>query len=112
MDISSSDWNMPLADYVYEPLVESPGVAYVINLEEFLPATTQPLLSSIFSVWPAVLLTVSTACLSGIIIWLLVSGTPQTPFKNVFKLSLFFNYGCFGFYLKLLSLVQRITVIC
>ena len=77
---------MHLSDYVYKPLVESPGIAHVINLAEFSPANTQPLIKSIFSAWPVILLTIMTAYLSGIIIWILVSEQAKTEFVSLVKL--------------------------
>ena len=59
------------AEYRYIPLVESPGVAFIIiEKEGFSPS--QRLVNEVFATWPYLVITTLLAALAGIVIWFLV----------------------------------------
>ena len=59
------------ADYRYIPLVESPGVAFIIIEKEGL-SPSQRLVNEVFATWPYLVITTLLAALAGIVIWFLV----------------------------------------
>ena len=59
------------ADYRYIPLVESPGVAFIIIEKEGL-SPSQRLVNEVFATWPYMIVTTLLAALAGIVIWFLV----------------------------------------
>lgn len=59
------------ADYRYIPLVESPGVAFIIIEKEGL-SPSQRLVNEVFATWPYMIITTLLAALAGIVIWFLV----------------------------------------
>lgn len=59
------------ADYRYIPLVESPGVAFIIIEKEGL-SPSQRLVNEVFATWPYMVITTLLAALAGIVIWFLV----------------------------------------
>ena len=58
-------------DYLYIPLVESPGVAFIIIEKEGL-SPSQRLVNKVFATWPYLVITTLLAALAGIVIWFLV----------------------------------------
>lgn len=59
------------AEYRYIPLVESPGVAFIIIEKEGL-SPSQRLVNEVFATWPYLVITTLLAALAGIVIWFLV----------------------------------------
>lgn len=60
--------------YSYRPLIESPGVAFIINTD-YNENPSNSLMTSVISTFPYLVVTVLTASIAGIIIWILVGGT-------------------------------------
>ena len=60
------------AYYRYIPLVESPGVAFIVIEDEVL-SPSERLIKEVFATWPYIVVTTLLAVLAGIIIWFLVS---------------------------------------
>lgn len=59
-------------NYPFYPVVESPGVVFIVKKEDSSAAATA-VMQAVFQGWPVLLLTLIMAALSGIIIWALVS---------------------------------------
>ena len=63
-----------VAGHPYFPLVESPGILYIIQSKKDLESTvSNALLSSISKAWPIMVFVYLAAAVSGIIVWALVS---------------------------------------
>ena len=60
------------AYYRYIPLVESPGIAYIVIIGESTSPAEQ-MMVSILSTWPYIVITLLLAVVAGIVIWFLVS---------------------------------------
>ena len=58
--------------YPFYPVVESPGVVFIVKKEDSSNAA-QAVMEAVFQGWPVLLLTLIMAALSGIVIWALVS---------------------------------------
>ena len=54
-------------------LIESPGIAHVINTASYTEIGSHTLLAAILGVWPIASVTMVTVCLAGVVIWMLVS---------------------------------------
>ena len=59
-------------EFGYYGLVESPGVAHVVNSDDRL-SPAQAVLQSVFHTWPLLVITFVLAYLAGILIWITVS---------------------------------------
>ena len=69
-------------DLGYWPLVQTPGVAYVVNTDVGT-SPSDALSSSLASCWPAVLLVFVMSLLAGFLMWILVSYIPEeTPIQK------------------------------
>ena len=63
-----------VAGHPYFPLVESPGILYLIQSNKDLQSTvSNAILSSISESWPIMVFVYLAAAVSGIIVWALVS---------------------------------------
>ena len=60
------------AYYRYIPLVESPGVAFIIIEKEGL-SPSQRLINEVFGTWPYMVITTLLAVLAGMVVWFLVN---------------------------------------
>lgn len=65
--------------YPFYPVVESPGVVFIVKKEDSSAAATA-VMKAVFQGWPVLLLTLIMAALSGIIVWALVRITILTFF--------------------------------
>ena len=54
-------------------LIESPGIAHVINTASYTEIGSHTLLAAVLGVWPIASVTMVTVCLAGVVIWILVS---------------------------------------
>ena len=54
-------------------LIESPGIAHVINTASYSEIGSHTLLAAVLGVWPIASVTMVTVCLAGVVIWILVS---------------------------------------
>ena len=54
-------------------LIESPGIAHVINTASYTEIGSHTLLAAVLGVWPIASVTMVTVCLAGVVIWVLVS---------------------------------------
>lgn len=63
-------------NYPFYPVVESPGVVFIVKKEDSSAAATA-VMKAVFQGWPVLLLTLIMAALSGIIIWALVGVISQ-----------------------------------
>ena len=59
-------------NYPFYPVVESPGVVFIVKKEDSSNAA-QAVMEAVFQGWPVLLLTLIMAALSGIVVWALVS---------------------------------------
>ena len=59
-------------NYPFYPVVESPGVVFIVQKEDSSNAA-QAVMDAVFQGWPVLLLTLIMAALSGIVVWALVS---------------------------------------
>ncbi|EDO49510.1 predicted protein [Nematostella vectensis] len=57
-------------DYPFYPVVESPGVVFIVKKEDS-SAAAEAVMNAVFQGWPVLLLTLIMAALSGIIVWAL-----------------------------------------
>ena len=92
------------AYYRYTPLVESPGVAFIIMLGE--DGAFRQITKALSEVLPFGLLCVVLALLAGIIVWFLVSLITDNKARLVMKMASFFVI-CFGFLFILLVGLDR-----
>ena len=58
-------------EFGYTGIIESPGIAYVINTDYEAPLSTT-LVNSVFESWPLALLSVVLAYMAGFAIWAVV----------------------------------------
>ena len=70
------------ADYRYIPLVESPGVAFIIIGKEGV-SPSQRLVNEVFATWPYMVITTLLAALAGIVMWFLVSNNLRHVVKFI-----------------------------
>ena len=71
-------------DLGYWPLVQTPGVAYVVNTDVG-SSPSNALSNSLVSCWPAVLLVFVMSLLAGFVIWILVSCICHTADKRLWN---------------------------
>ena len=58
-------------DFGYWPLIQTPGVAYIVNTGGFAPSAA--LNRTLINCWPAVLIVFVTSLIAGFLMWILVS---------------------------------------
>ena len=58
-------------DFGYWPLIETPGVAYIVNTGGFAPSAA--LNRTLMNCWPAVLIVFVTSLIAGFLMWIFVS---------------------------------------
>lgn len=59
--------------FKFVDLIESPGIAHVINTASYTEIGSHTLLAAVLGVWPIASITMVTVCLAGVVIWVLVS---------------------------------------
>lgn len=77
-----TDQRTYLGTYKYVPVVESPGVAFIVRYENL----DTPITSSLVQSWPLAVVVVVLTLLSGMLFWILVS---ESAIKSIFIYALF-----------------------
>ncbi|CAH3119189.1 unnamed protein product, partial [Porites lobata] len=65
-------------------LIESPGIAHVINTASYTEIGSHTLLAAVLGVWPIASVTMVTVCLAGVVIWILERKENAEQFKSSF----------------------------
>ena len=77
-------------EYGYIGVVESPGIAYIVNTDTG-ETISKSVLMAIFGTWPLIMLCLSFAYLAGILLWVSVSVLRKTGGTGTFNISLQFT---------------------
>lgn len=72
-------------DFGYWPLIQTPGVAYIVNTRGFAPSAA--LNRTLINCWPAVLIVFVTSLIAGFLMWILVSNVLDITRPNERRLS-------------------------